>query len=245
MSDLPQPDPELQAKIASGSARVEKISHNGRDLWVKRPEVLHGKLRLYKGDPVRAFCAERDAFSTLAGKDLPIAKLVAAGDNFIVFEDAGISLKDLLRYQDHPLADRIAMMEGAARALARLHLAGVSHGRPNLKDIMWQDGRARFIDLERASPSRNTAKGHAEDVILFFFSAFAELDDSAAEIEAARKAYIAAGAEPFWQLAVKRMGKLGWAYRISRLATPFLGGGRDFQAIKPTFAFFKGFKNTL
>ena len=242
MSELPPPDPDLAAKIAAGSARVEKIEHAGRTLWIKRPEVLRGKLRLYKGDPARAFSAERAAFLAHHTKNLPIAKLVATGVNFIVFEDAGLSLKLLLRHDTHPLADRIAIIESAATALAQLHLAGVSHGRPNLKDIMWQDGTVRFIDLERASAQRNTPRGHAEDVILFFFSAFAEMDDSAVEIEAARKAYIAAGGAPFWELAVRRMAGLGWAYWLTRLAVPFLGRGRDFQAIKPTFAFFKSFK---
>ena len=241
MSDLFTPAPDLAAKIAAGSARVEKITHQGRTFWVKRPEVLRGKLRLYKGDPSLAFRNEREAVQRLADKGLPIAPLVAVGEDFIVFEAAGAPLKILLRFEDHPLEDRIAMMEGAATALATFHTAGVSHGRPNLKDILWQDGRARFIDFERCSISRDTARGHAEDVILFFFSAFAELEDSAVEIDAARTAYIAAGGAPFWDLAVQRISKLGWAYALSRLAVPFLRG-RDFQAIKPTFAFFNSFK---
>ena len=222
---------------------MERIAHEGRNLWVKRPEVLRGRLRLYKGDPQKAFRNERDALLRLAGKGLPIAPLVAVGEDFIVVEEAGTPLKHLMRFEDHPKADRIAMMEGAASALAAFHAAGFSHGRPNLKDILWQSGAARFIDFERASLSRDTAKGHAEDVILFFFSAFAELDDSPAEIEAARNAYIAAGGARFWDIAVQRISKLRWAYALSRLAVPFLRG-RDFQAIKPTFAFFNGFKSS-
>ena len=221
------------------------VEHDGRTLWIKRPEVLRGKLRLYKGDPGRAFQAERTALLAMAHKDLPIAKLVASGEDFMAFEDAGAPLKRLLRFEEHPLKERVSMMEGAAKALAQLHLAGISHGRPNLKDILWQDGQARFIDFERAAPARNTARGHAEDVILFFFSAFAEMDDSVVEIEAARTAYIAAGGAPFWALAVRRMSGLGWAYALSRLAVPFLGSGRDFRAIKPTFAFFRSFTNEV
>ncbi|MEP1629316.1 MAG: lipopolysaccharide kinase InaA family protein [Lentilitoribacter sp.] len=192
-----------------------------------------------------AFERERDAMVRLADSGLPIAPLVAAGPDFIVFEDAGTPLKNLLRFEGHPLEDRIAMMEAAANALAALHVAGVSHGRPNLKDILWNGSKAVFIDFERAAPVRDTPRGHAEDVVLFFFSAFAELDDSSVEIEAARKAYIAAGGAPFWELAVGRISKLGWAYGLSRLAAPFLGRGRDFQAIKPTFAFFNSFKGDI
>ncbi|CAN0593854.1 unnamed protein product, partial [Ectocarpus sp. 12 AP-2014] len=210
MSNPFTPDPDLAAKIASGSGRIESIEHQERTLWVKRPEKLHGKLRLYKGDPAKAFRAEQEAVQRFADKGLPIAPLVAVGDGFIAFEDAGEPLKNLLRFEDHTLEERIAMMEGAATALAAFHASGISHGRPNLKDILWQNGKARFIDFERASRARDTAKGHAEDVILFFFSAFAELDNSSVEIEAARKAYIAAGGAAFWDLAVARMARFKW-----------------------------------
>lgn len=243
MSELPSIDPELAAKIAAGTGRVERIEHAGKVIWVKRPEVLRGKLRLYKGDPQRAFKAEREALIDLSDKGLPVAKLVAYGDDFFAIENAGKPLKTMLRLEDHPKAARIAVMEEAARALAQLHLAGVSHGRPNLKDILWQSGDVCFIDFERASPKRNTSKGHAEDVILFFFSAFAEIEGDYAAIDAAQKAYVAAGGGEFWKTAVTKMSKLRWAYWVSRLAVPFLGQGRDFQAIKPTFDYFRKFKS--
>ena len=242
MSDLPLIDPELAAKITAGTGRVERIEHAGQIIWVKRPEVLSGKLRLYKGDPDQAFKAERKALIDMSNKGLPVAKLVAYGDDFIAVKDAGKPLKTLLRLKQHPKSVRITMIADAARALAQLHLAGVSHGRPNLKDILWQDGVVRFIDFERASPKRNTPKGHAEDVILFFFSAIAEIEGYHTEIDAAQKAYIAAGGAAFWGIAVKRMSKLGWAYWVSRLAVPFLGKGRDFRAIKRTFNYFKELK---
>ena len=240
MTDDTHPDPDLLAKIAAGSARVERLEHGGKTLWVKRSEQLRGKLRIYKGDPARAFCAERDALLALSGRGLPVAEIVASGEDFIVTEAAGKSLKHLLRFEEHPTSERIIFMQAAARGLAALHTAGFSHGRPNLKDILWDGQAIRFIDFERAAPHRNNARGHTEDVILFFFSAFAEVGDMEV-IDAARVAYLESGGAPFWNMAAKRMKRLRWAYWLSRLAVPFLGRGRDFRAIKPTFAYFRSF----
>lgn len=237
MSVPPMFDPELAAKIAAGSTRIERVEHAGHTFWIKRP-VPRGHLKFFKNNTVQAFQAERAALLANHTKDLPIAKFVAEGADYIVLEDAGTSLAHLMHQRKRSSNDRIAMMEAAAKSLAQLHVAGLSHGRAHLQSIFWKDWIVRFIDLEKLSHARSAPLEQADDVIEFFFSTFTELADPTAEVEAARKAYIAAGGAPFWESAVHRMRSFSGFFRLIRIAS-----WRNIRAIKPTLSFFNSFKN--
>lgn len=216
--------------------RIERVSVNGQPGWLKRAERITGRMRLQKGNPIAAFEAERDAFVRLGDVGLPVPRIIDAGDDYFVTADAGPTLRAILAGGDAVLFRR-ALLD-AARGLAALHSHGVAHGRPALKDICWDDGRVTFIDWERSRPSRNTPKGFAEDVIVFFFSAIVETEQAGPDVIAARAAYIADDRQAVWPRAVRRINRLkGLAWTLS----PIIGrlqSKREFRAIAPFFAFF-------
>lgn len=221
--------------MQTGSARIERIEHKGRTLWIKRPESLSLRMRIQKGDPAMAFAKEVAAHQSLFDRGLPVAPIVAVGPNFLVTEDCGRPLRNIAWHEPpemlHPA------LAAAAIALAGLHDAGVSHGRPSLKDICWQDGRIAFIDFERAGRDKSAAKSQSMDVLILIFSTAVETGGSQAAMQVAKEAYLAAGGQEIWDKACKT------ARRYAPLQVPLwpisklLRSNREFAAVAPFFRF--------
>ena len=221
--------------FARPGPRIERVSHEGRDVWVKRAETLQGLHRVLKGDPRSGFEREKAALQSMQGRGLPVPDLVASGDGYFATEAVGENLLALMRRegQSSPAFHR-ALGAGAA-ALARLHGAGVSHGRPNLKDICWKNGDVRFIDFERASPSRNTAKGHATDLLLFVYNTMAETGGNSSEAEIAITAYRENDTAGIWPLAVARAKRMQALRYLVLLLPRRIRSKKDYATVWPFF----------
>ena len=234
MNDI-DTDPDLLQRIQSGSGRIERIEHQGRTLWVKRPETLSLRMRLQKGNPKLAFGKEVAAHRTMFDLGLPVAPVVAASSDYLVTEDCGPSLLAVLR-QDRPEAFE-AGLAAAGGELARIHAAGMSHGRPSLKDICWHDGAIAFLDFERAGREGNLAKAQSMDAMILIFSTAVETSGSKKAMTIARDAYIAAGGNDVWHLACNRARR----WRLLQLplwpVVRLLPKNKEFAAIAPFFRF--------
>lgn len=212
----------------------------GRRFWLKRAERLSGRMRLQKGDGGAAFVREREALRLLSAAGLPVPPLLAEGPDWFLTADQGETLRALLwRQEDRDLTPAFA---AAGRALARLHAAGFSHGRPAIRDICWDGTAARFIDLERFDPARRT--GHAQtrraqamDLLIFVHSLYADALKHPATLQAAppREAAIAAyrdAAPETWAVATRLAARLAWLRPVSKLPLR----SRDLRALGPTLA---------
>ncbi|PYF10972.1 hypothetical protein C8J30_10366 [Rhodobacter viridis] len=219
--------------------RIEKTFVAGQPGWVKRVEQVGLRLRLQKGDPRRLFEAERSAYLSLQDAHLPFPKVLAEGPDHFVLADAGPTVRSLLRRSGSEAPDVRAALVAAARALAGLHAAGYSHGRPNLCDICWQDGQITFIDLEKYRARHNTPGGHVWDVLIFFFDLCAETGRIDASVLAARAAYRAADTKGIWEAAVRRMRQMRPFWAVLVALTRPLRHKRDFRAIGPFVALFR------
>ncbi len=238
----PRPAPAELAALAEatrGTApqRVWRIEAAGQGFWVKTEERPTLRMRLQKGNPRRAFAAERRAMKVLAAAGLPVPPILAEGDDFFVTPDCGPSLRQLLHDEGLAEAGRLAAFRAAAEGLARFHAQGQSHGRPSLKDICW-DGRAAWLlDLERFAARRNSLKGHAEDLVMLFLSAYTETGGPTPETAALAESYRAHDPGGVWQAAARFCRRMRW---IDPLTMPIqrLRGGREFRAIPLTFRTF-------
>lgn len=206
----------LHEVIAQRPDRVQRVQFGDRTFWVKQREALGLRLRLQKGNPARAFDAERDALHALAGRGLPVAGIVAEGADFFATPDHGPTLATILRRNDLGANERIAAFAAAGRGLAAFHLQGLSHGRPSVRDICWDGSRVTFIDLERYRPRRNRPTGHAQDLIMFMLSAYTAAESERPEIDAACDAYRAAAPSGIWPLAQRWCRRLRWIDALTR-----------------------------
>lgn len=212
------------ARLRDGlTPRIERVDRDGKTFWIKRAERLTWRMRFQKGDPQAAFEAERAAHHRYHDLGLPVPPIVEEGPDHIETEDAGPTLRHLL-WTESPEWD--TALPAAAQGLAGFHRAGVTHGRPNLKDICWQAGRITFLDLERAG------RGSADlDLLVFLFSVTSDSHSDRAAFETARDAYLAAGDRAVWEAAqarVRRLRPLAWLLApVARLQPK----NREFNAI--------------
>lgn len=217
--------------------RIQRVDVDGHTYWIKRPEQLSLRMRLQKGDPQRAFAAEVAAHTAYADRGLPVAEVAAADDSYLITVDSGTPLKKLLRDENAIFPEALA---SAARALATLHAAGVSHGRPSLKDICWDGTRIAFLDLERAGRETTAARGQSTDLMILIFSTAVETGGEANAMQTARDAYLSVGEASVWQAAqarARRYAPLGWlAWPVAKV----LKGNREYAAVAPFFQFMRG-----
>lgn len=129
MKDIDPPEfrdspPELQRQLKSAlrdaSLRVGRLEQAGKLYWVKKEEKLGLRMRLQKGNPHRAFEADRTGLLRMSERGgVPTPRLVDEGENYFVTEDAGTPLSLMLQ---NPLEfdgdERIAAFAAAGRVLA-------------------------------------------------------------------------------------------------------------------------------
>ena len=231
---MTDPDLEaaLQAALADPPRRVrEVVLPDGRRFWLKRVERLSGRLRLQKGDPARAFAAEREGLRLLAAEGLPVAGIAAEGPDWVLMPDAGPVLTSVVADDGRRVAEKLAAFAAAGRALGLLHWAGMAHGRPAVRDICWDGQEARFIDLERFRRAKRAGFWQAADVVMFTQTAFTAWPEDARWLEAALGAYAVSAPEGA-MAAVRRLvwwlAPVGWlAAALSRLRP----GSRELRAV--------------
>jgi tRNA A-37 threonylcarbamoyl transferase component Bud32 len=230
------PDPDLDAALARALTdpprRVRRLDlPDGRRFWLKRVERLAGRLRVQKGDPAKAFAAEREGLRALAAAGLPVAGVAQEGLDWLLMPDAGPTLPDVAADPGRDEAEKLRAFAEAGRSLGRLHWAGMAHGRPAVRDICWDGSAARFIDLERFRRARRAGVWQAADVVMFAQTAFTQWPEDGRWLEAALEAYAISapdGATAAVRRLVRWLTPVGWlAAGLSRIRP----GSRELRAV--------------
>jgi tRNA A-37 threonylcarbamoyl transferase component Bud32 len=167
----------------------------------------------------------------LAAAGLPVAEVVAEGPGWMLMPDAGPVLSQIVADAGRNEAEKLRACAEAGRALARLHGAGVAHGRPAVRDVCWDGQVARFIDLERFRRASRAGFWQAADVVMFAQTAFTSWPEDARWLEAALGAYAVSAPEGA-VVAVRRLAwglaPVGWlAAGLSALRP----GSRELRAV--------------
>jgi tRNA A-37 threonylcarbamoyl transferase component Bud32 len=231
----------VKAALAEPPQRVRRlVLPDGRGFWLKRVERVSGRMRLQKGDPARAFEAERAGLKELAAEGIPVAGIAAEGPDWVLMPDAGPVLVALVADPHRTEAETLHAFAAAGRALGRLHWAGLVHGRPAVRDICWDGTEARFIDLERFRHGRRGGVAQAADLVMFVQTCFTQWHEDTRWLEAALASYASQAPEgamarvarlAFW------LAPLGWLARaLARLGK----AGRELRAVPLTLERLRG-----
>jgi tRNA A-37 threonylcarbamoyl transferase component Bud32 len=235
------PDPDLDAALQRALTepprRVRRLDlPDGRRFWLKRVERLAGRLRLQKGDPARAFEAEREGLRALQTAGLPVAGVIAEGPDWVLMPDAGPVLPEVVGDPDRDETGKLRAFAEAGRALGQLHWAGMAHGRPAVRDVCWDGRVARFIDLERFRRASRAGFWQAADVVMFAQTAYTLWPEDARWLDAALGAYgVSApeGAMGSVRRLVRGLVPLGWLAAGLAVVRP---GSRELRAVGLTLA---------
>jgi tRNA A-37 threonylcarbamoyl transferase component Bud32 len=202
---------ELLRAIMQSDGRVQRLELNGRTVWIKRqgsktlpPLVaLQGffaglfrvpVLRPSPQLPPEAMQARELArIGAFADAGFPVPKIVYASATAMVMSDVGPTIAyrmKMLRRSDPVAHD--AMLVQVAEALGRVHAAGLSHGRPHVRDFFLKDGTVGFMDFEEDPASvMPLAVAQARDVLLYFLVVTSMALDAGATCPAALQAWLA------------------------------------------------------
>jgi hypothetical protein len=233
----PALDTALKVALTEPPARVRRLDlGDGRRFWLKRVEHLSGRLRWQKGDPARAFAAEREGLRVLAAAGLPVAGVALEGPDWVLMPDAGSTLPEVAVDPQRDEAEKRLAFAEAGKALARLHWAGMVHGRPAVRDICWDGREVRFIDLERFRRARRAGLWQAADVVMFAQTTFTQWPEDARWLDTVLAAY-AVGAPDGAMGSVRRLAgwlrPFGWAARGLLVLRP---KSRELRAVGLTLA---------
>ncbi|MDY6085029.1 MAG: lipopolysaccharide kinase InaA family protein [Dialister sp.] len=150
------------------SEKIIRFAADGAIYWIKRRRS-NGRNRLVKYSPAIEFQSEV-ARITIAAAVLPelVPQIVVLTPSYMVTKDTGESIEDWLDEEDVSGEDKEHMLYEVGRGLARLHNAGIAHGRPAPRDITWQDGRVTFLDWENRLYFKRIERQRVQDFLLLF-----------------------------------------------------------------------------
>lgn len=216
--------------LAEPPLRIRGIRTSQGDYWLKRAETLSFYWRLRKGNSLAAFEADRRAMHLLGQAGMPVPPVLTEGPGYFVTPDRGQSLAYLLRDGVFPEPDRSTALIRAGEALAGLHLAGFCHGRPSVRDLLWDGAKITLIDFERFRVDRTRPVHMAMDLLILTQSVFACSKTAGPEAEALVAAYARAAPEQMARTQA-RLAMIRWPVRLAA-AMPFRRGlGKDLRAM--------------
>ncbi|BFU59851.1 MULTISPECIES: RIO1 family regulatory kinase/ATPase [Rodentibacter] len=194
--------------------RVYKFSYEGKDYWLKQPEKLSGIWRLLKPKPKKSFANELQILLDLTQQNAPIPNVVYHGNNFFVMEDAGRSISQWVDDKTCDEEKKLTVLIDASQALIKLHHKGLVHGRPAIRDIIWNEGKVIFLDFESRSKSQNKDWLITRDILFFFDSLCREDTVSDALIKKTVNYYQANCNPRNWKVMMNYLRYFRWLYYI-------------------------------
>lgn len=171
-------NPSLLQKVQEAIAenpdkRVIPLSFDGMNYFIKR-RMSNGRNAFAKQNPSASFWYEAYKIMTVNSR-LPLApKIVLLDEDFFVMENVGKTLQRVAKEEDY--ADvRLHAFTKAGEGLARLHVLGLHHGRPALRDIAYhrENDSVTLLDWENEKKFIQ-APAAVLDLFLFIHSCFRE-----------------------------------------------------------------------
>lgn len=171
-------NPSLFQKVQEAIAenpdkRVIPLSFDGMNYFIKR-RMSNGRNAFAKQNPSASFWCEAYKIMTVNSR-LPLApKIVLLDEDFFVMENVGKTLQRVAKEEDY--ADvRLHAFTKAGEGLARLHVLGLHHGRPALRDIAYhrENDSVTLLDWENEKKFIQ-APAAVLDLFLFIHSCFRE-----------------------------------------------------------------------
>lgn len=163
----------------------------GQTYWIKR-RLSNGRNQFAKSSVNVQFYTEiaRSSIAhTLTGLSPEIVYLDA---DCMVTRAAGENINHWMRRRNVSEEEKLEILIRTGQALGELHQAGMTHGRPALRDFLYEDGRVTLLDWENMPRWDNKKKRMTMDYLLLLLSLFREPYSEIDYIKALEKGYTGA-----------------------------------------------------
>jgi tRNA A-37 threonylcarbamoyl transferase component Bud32 len=228
---------ELLRAMMQSDGRVQRLELKDRTVWIKRqggktmlPLVAVQSMfaRLFRIPILRPSpqlsaeamqARELARISAFADAGFPVPKVVYASATAMVMSDVGPTIDYRMRVlkRSDPAAHD-ALLVQVADALGRVHAAGLSHGRPHVRDFFLEDGEVGFMDFEEDPASvMPLAMAQARDVLLYFLVVASRALDAGATCPAALQAWLAHAPDAARHELVRLTALIGRILPLARL----------------------------
>ena len=179
------------AIAAQPGARVLPFSCEGEKYWLKRKQS-NGRMQLVKYSVEQQFYYEAAHIEIASEASDHAPEMVLLTDDYFVLRDGGRSVHDWL-LSDAPEAEKRHILQEAGKALCELHQAGLYHGRPAPRDIVWDGRRITFLDWENRTYFHDLPHRQMTDAALFLQGLYRERWTKDSYVRAAWDGYREAG----------------------------------------------------
>lgn len=246
---------QVVAMRAVNSARIQHFSWEGRAYWLKqiekpRPGVVDGVGRLlilltrnplYAPATVsgaEALQAEIRRLQKVADKGMPVGRVVLSDRDWFVVPDLGLSIRQIM---DDPETDdgyRQAALKAAAESLAGMHASNIWHGKPTLRDMVWDGQQIWYVDFEEDPAAYfSAAQCKVRDLMFFVYSLFRYLQPGDPLLEALVLAYRERAPAEIWPGACRLARRMPIVYGVCT-ALDWLGI-RDLRQVRQMLRLFR------
>ncbi|WP_304917846.1 hypothetical protein [Methylophaga sp.] len=232
----------ISQQIQQNDERVFDVNWQGSRFWIKQAEASSSTIwHLFSAliakltdNPLFTPTVTRDGYSALTGEiqrinqlndqGASVPQIIASGDNWFATADHGTTLQKLFKRSELNEQQLQHILQQAAIALANLHNINAWHGRPALKDMLWDGEKVTLIDFEENPINHLTpVQCMSRDIFLFMHSVvrFYEVDNPV--VLAVWHSYCENAAEEISQSAIQLAKSMTWLFWLSNISRHFAG----------------------
>lgn len=232
----------ITEQIQLNDERVFDLKWQGSLYWIKQAEAsgstiwhwLSGVIAKLTDNPLFTPTVTKDGNIALTGEinrinqlrdaGAPVAEILASGENWFATADHGTTLQKLLKRSELSEKQLQYILEQAATALASLHNINAWHGRPALKDMLWDGGKITLIDFEENPITFLTpVQCMSRDLFLFMHSVVRFYDIDSPVVAAVWNTYCENSAAEISQATINLSKSMPWLFWLSKVSQPIAG----------------------
>ncbi|QLB12978.1 hypothetical protein EV697_102346 [Bisgaardia hudsonensis] len=206
--------------VSQKGKRIYCFQYNAQSYWLKQPEELKGIWRILKPNPKKSFIRELNKLKFLAEQKAPVPELVCSGKDFLVLKDSGKTVSWWMVNCSCPIKMKNNILIDVINAILSLHKMNLTHGRPAIRDIIWNNGEVLFIDFESPNIKKDLFYQRKRDILLFVYSLCREKTLSDEQIVLVLNEFEKKLSENLWQSILSSMKKLSWLYHFLSVFKP-------------------------
>lgn len=232
----------ISKQIQLNNERVFAVKWQSSHLWIKQAEAssstiwhwFSALIATLTDNPLFTPTITRDGYSALTSEiqrinqlnsqGISVPQIITSGENWFATADHGTTLQKLFKRVELDEQQLQYILQQAALALANLHSINAWHGRPALKDILWDGKKITLIDFEENPINHLTPiQCMSRDLFLFIHSVVRFYEVDSPVVLAVWHSYCENSANEISQSAIKLAKSMSWLFWLSNFSRHFAG----------------------